>query len=1357
MARLIPFILFILCALCSGAQSPDYTISLINGDEKIEANFQDFIRHYDINNQNVVDNQFFKLIQFEAIPDKNDHITLEESGIKLLNYLPENAYFASISSHFNVEKIKGLKIRSIVDVPPHFKLNQHLYQHNIPEWAKAKNDVIKVNMLFYRSLDKAQMSTIIESDGFFIEEMTTNSNWATLHVHEDMIGQLTALPYVYFVETIQEPAQPEGLLGKTMHRSNIVSGDYGVGFGYDGTGVSVCVRDDGGVGPHIDFTGRKIDDYVYGGLGANTTHGDMVSGIFCGAGNINPDIKGMAPGANLYLLNYEADFLDNTLMLYDTHGMVITNSSYSNGCNSGYTTITETVDRQIYENQDLLHVFSAGNSNNSDCGYGAGNQWGNITGGHKQGKNVIATANLDNTGLLQPSSSRGPASDGRIKPDISAHGHEQMSTDPNNVYEPGGGTSAAAPSIAGVAAQLYHAYKEYNNGNNPPSGLIKSLILNTAFEKGNIGPDYQFGWGVINGYHALQAIMNHNYEISAIDQDQTMNIVLNVPAGIAQAKFMIYWMDQSGAVMGTKALVNDIDLTVTDPSNNEHLPWLLDHNPTPADLNKPATKGEDHLNNVEQVAIEFPEPGDYILNVKGTTLPFGAHYFIVTHEYIDEGVELTYPFGGESFTPGGTQRIHWDAFGEMGDFTIEYADENGSWNQIATVDETERLVDWAVPASLMGKIDLRITRGNFSDTTNAPVSVMRVPSNIRVDTVCAEWLKLNWNPVPGAIAYSVYTLGEKYMEPIDTTNDAFMFVPIKNPKADNWLSVQAHGEDGLIGKRSVAIVFRGGLRFCDLSKNLVLQTIFSPIQNGANSCDIIEEDLIITIRNRSDSIATNFEVGLQINNEPPVYETYTDTIPINGLRGYTFTDGIKWNKTGTIEVKAWSSLVGDQAKFDDTLRFTTDVLVNNSAPESVVYFRDMENTLWPPTNWLSANPDQRITWGLRNVIGSDNTPTTAIWIPNNFYENFQEEDYFIIDKVDLTTADNPYLAFDIFYIEDQGNADRLLIQAVTDCSLDGDYIFDASGANLATASSDNVVNTRYPQSDAGWVRKYIDLADYKNDEIQLIFTSVNQYGSNLFLDNIEINDAADQPIASFDLSSAQICVGDAITVTNQSIGEVDEFEWNFGTGQPSTANSAGPHTISFDQPGPTEITLIITIGGNKDTITQTVDVLEIPLASFTYTVSGTTVTFTNTSAGLGGDVFWLFGDATTSTLENPVHTYSYNGVYNCQLFIINACGTNSITIAVNVNATSIENVLSGIDLDIHPNPVQDFLTLSSQQIINQKLSISVSDVTGKNLIQVPNFTFSGTHEMDVKGLLPGVYMITISSEDSQQTFKFVKT
>ena len=80
------------------------------------------------------------------------------------------------------------------------------------------------------------------------------------------------------------------------------------------------------------------------------------------------------------------------------------------------------MDKDVRDNPALMHVFSAGNSNGSNCGYGAGSQWGNVTGGHKQGKNVVATANITYLDAIAPSSSRGPAADGRIKPDLAAVG-----------------------------------------------------------------------------------------------------------------------------------------------------------------------------------------------------------------------------------------------------------------------------------------------------------------------------------------------------------------------------------------------------------------------------------------------------------------------------------------------------------------------------------------------------------------------------------------------------------------------------------------------------------------------------------------------------------------------------------------------------------------------------------------------------------------------------------------------------------------------------------------------------------------------------------------------------------------------
>ena len=193
-----------------------------------------------------------------------------------------------------------------------------------------------------------------------------------------------------------------------------------------------------------------------------------MSGTLIGAGNLNPNNMGMARGSELFVVNYVGSFLDsNTTMLINDGSIQITNSSYGDGCNDGYNSRARTVDSQINTEPTLLHVFSTGNSGTSNCGYGAGSGWGNITGGHKQGKNVIAVASTDFSGDLSGFSSRGPATDGRIKPDIAAHGEDVTQTTPNNNYTTSSGTSFSAPGLAGVSAQLYQVYMEANGGTLP--------------------------------------------------------------------------------------------------------------------------------------------------------------------------------------------------------------------------------------------------------------------------------------------------------------------------------------------------------------------------------------------------------------------------------------------------------------------------------------------------------------------------------------------------------------------------------------------------------------------------------------------------------------------------------------------------------------------------------------------------------------------------------------------------------------------------------------------------------------------------------------------------------------------------
>ena len=139
------------------------------------------------------------------------------------------------------------------------------------------------------------------------------------------------------------------------------------------------------MGPHIDFKGRDFQNIDQDGT---INHADGVAGIFAGAGNLNPDMKGMASGSDMHVITYFSDFEENliSLDLHQNEGVLVVNSSYSNGCNAGYTEITEIVDRHIYENPTFLHVFFRRNSNNQNCGYGAGDQWGILQAGTSKGK-----------------------------------------------------------------------------------------------------------------------------------------------------------------------------------------------------------------------------------------------------------------------------------------------------------------------------------------------------------------------------------------------------------------------------------------------------------------------------------------------------------------------------------------------------------------------------------------------------------------------------------------------------------------------------------------------------------------------------------------------------------------------------------------------------------------------------------------------------------------------------------------------------------------------------------------------------------------------------------------------------------
>jgi hypothetical protein len=206
-------------------------------------------------------------------------------------------------------------------------------------------------------------------------------------------------------------------------------------------------------------------------------------------------------------------------------------------------------------------------------------------------------------------SSWGPADDGRIKPDLVGNGISLYSTynTSNSAYASSSGTSMAAPNISGSIGLLLQHQRNLYGEVVMRSSTMKALLLHTADDAGNPGPDYSFGWGLANFKTAAELIeenYNTGYNIREYELTDGQMISFPIYKDAAQdLKVTIAWNDPAGTPPTAslnprdKMLVNDLDLRLDNGTTN--MPWVLDvENP-----GNSATTGDNITDNVEQVII----------------------------------------------------------------------------------------------------------------------------------------------------------------------------------------------------------------------------------------------------------------------------------------------------------------------------------------------------------------------------------------------------------------------------------------------------------------------------------------------------------------------------------------------------------------------------------------------------------------------------------------------------------------------------------------------------------------------------------------------------------------------------------
>jgi hypothetical protein len=582
-------------------------------------------------------------------------------------------------------------------------------------------------------------------------------NYAAAHAWTLRIGKkdleiLLSDERLVFAQEAQAP-HPElstGFLDLTLNRINTVQDRFPQ---LRGDSVRIAVKEQSFDTSDIDLKGRILST----GLSAATVsaHASIMATIIAGAGNSSPLALGVAPAALLSSVTFSS-LLPEPDSFYRNRAVNVENHSYGTAVENFYGVEAASYDAAARNNPALLFVFSAGNSGtaNASSGTYSGLPLSNLTGNFKMAKNILTVGATDSLQNLEAASSRGPAYDGRVKPELVAFGQD--------------GSSGASALVSGAGALVQQAYR-FRTGTYPPSALVRAVLVNSAQDAGAPQVDFRYGFGALNAFDAVRTINGGHYALDSVSSAQTRPVQITVPAGIRQLKVTLAWTDPAAPAGSTRALVNNLDALLREPaSGSSWAPWVLQ--PSPATLAQPAQRGTDTLNNIEQLTVDNPAAGTYTLEVSGARVS-GTQAFAVAWQLDSaDRFEWTYPVASDPLRAGVRTVLRWLG-NRSGSGTIEYSLDGGAWQPIASgVSLSAGSYNWQSPDTL-AIVRFRMRSAGFADAVSDSAVLSR-PTSITTGFNCADSFLLLWGRLPVS-SYRLYELGDRYLQAFRSSTDTF--------------------------------------------------------------------------------------------------------------------------------------------------------------------------------------------------------------------------------------------------------------------------------------------------------------------------------------------------------------------------------------------------------------------------------------------------------------------------------------------------------------------------------------------------------------------------------------------------------
>lgn len=1158
----------------------------------------------------------YTIIQFNKLPDAALMEKLRLSGITLLKYIPDNAYWVIIPQQIQLSQLTAFNIRGIYEPRPEDKLSENLNEKWQMSLSAKSVSYLSVNINCFNENKEDIKKQLREAGAVIINPQYEDQNIFQAKISLGDLSQIASLPFVNYINIAAEKSTSLMYITNATHNVHALTSTIGAARGLSGNNIFIGMGDEGDPTSHIDLSDRTINRNPTGYV----EHSTNVEGVMAGAGIKYEAYKGIAPKATV-INQFFDKMITSTPTYFNDYGMTLSNNSYFTGdadCvgDGQYNELSMYIDSQLRTNDVLLHVFAAGNDGLLTCSpYPL--RYATIKSGWQCAKNILSVANgIGNLQVVASTSSRGPVSDGRIKPEITAAGNDVRTTFTLNTYNRGFGTSIASPAVTGVCALLTERYKQLNGNANPKGSLLKALLCNSADDVLNPGPDFTSGFGWMNAKKAVEDMEAGQYIMGSINNGQTITHNITVPNNTAQLKVMLYWNDAPASPSSSVYLVNDLDLVVKN-GGTDYLPWIL--NPLPNGVTNNATTGADHINNIEQVTINNPANGTYTLQLNGFSIPQGAQQYVLTYEFIQSGIELEYPNGGEKILTDSTETIMWNAFdGSTNPFTLEYSIDNGSnWVLINNnVAGTANLYRWTY-AGLTPTTQalIRVSRNNtaFTDKSDTVFTVLGKPSNLIPAVLCEGYVRLSWDAVASATDYEIFKKEGTDMVSIGTTAATTFDIDNLSPLQTYWLAVRVR-LNGSPGRRSVAASVTPASGVCTLSNfdnDLKLASIVTPStgRKFTSSALSTTQTVSVSIKNLDNAASSNnYTVSYKVNGGATTTETPGIIINAQQSLTYIFTAAYDFSAAGTYNIEAWVKQTGDVRVNNDTAVKIVKQLLNDPVVlpftesfESATVATYQSNTTGlsglDRCDFLGNNTNSRARTFVNTGFAKTGTKSITLDATTNFLVNTQSNLITTVNLTNYTAAQG--LRLTLYYRDHQqsgninnyvwirGNDTQPWIQAYnlnqTDAK-NGQYIFVRyinineilSGAGQSVSSSFQIKfgeggittanNASYPDDandlDDGYTFDDVSLAAATDDLVMQSVTAPGKFNCGLSNANsitVSIKNTTNSIFNNVPVSY-RINGGAVVTENLSSITANATASYTFTT----TADFSTPATYSLD-------------------------------------------------------------------------------------------------------------------------------------------------------------------------------------------------